>query len=262
MIADTLQSRAWRRAALPWISTLLLLLVATPARGLEVPALTGRVVDRAEVLAPEVEQRLAARLAAHEAATGQQFAVLTLKTLDGDSLEDFSIRVVERWQLGKKGKDDGLLLLAVTGDRKVRIEVGYGLEGTITDAVSARVIRDSIVPAFRGGDYAAGIQAALDRLLRIAGGQPDLAPPEPARQAERRQSPVSLLVFLFLLVPLLLPRLIGRGGRRRRGFWGGYMLGGHGGGFYGGSRGGFSGGGGGFSGGGGGFGGGGASGSW
>ncbi|HMJ10908.1 MAG TPA: TPM domain-containing protein, partial [Polyangiaceae bacterium] len=130
------------------------LLWAAPLWALEVPALTGRVVDRAEVLEPEAEQRISALLEAHEKASGQQFAVLTVPSLEGDALEDFSIRVVESWKLGKKAKDDGLLLLVVAKDRKVRIDVGYGLEGDITDAVSARVIREVITPAFRRSDYA------------------------------------------------------------------------------------------------------------
>ena len=132
--------------------SLIIGLSAAPVHALDVPALTGRVVDRADVLPPDAEQRITALLEAHERGSGQQFAVLTVPSLEDDPIEDFSIRVVEAWKLGKKGKDDGLLLLVVPKDRKVRVEVGYGLEGDVTDAVSARVIREVIQPAFRRND--------------------------------------------------------------------------------------------------------------
>ena len=246
------------------VSALLVGLSLAPAAGaLEVPALTRRVTDLADVLSPAEEQQLTAQLAAYEQKTGQQFAVLTIESLEGDPLEDFSIRVVEKWQLGSKEKDEGLLLLVAEQDRKVRIEVGYGLEGRITDAQSARVIREVLVPAFRQGEFAAGIERAMGVLMRAASGEgfelPEAAPP--ARpEGGRRSGGGSLLHLLFMLLVFGLPFFgsrFGRRGRRRAYFGGGFIGGGLGGGF-----GGRSGGGGGFSGGGGGFGGGGASGSW
>lgn len=242
----------------------LALLIVTPAGALEVPKLGGRVNDHAEILPDDAEQRIDRKLESHEKATGQQFAVLTLHSLEGDSLEDFSIRTVEAWKLGSKEKDQGLLLLVVKDDRKVRIEVGHGLEGSITDAFSSRVIRSVLVPAFKTGDYASGVESALDLLIRRETTGASAPPEEPVR---RRQKPAipSLAVVLLFLVPFLLPFFFasrGGFGRRRSGGLGG--LGGFGAGSYGG---GFSGGGGfgrggGFSGGGGSFGGGGASGSW
>src|SRR6185436_3359338 len=107
--------------------------------------------DIAEMLSPTAEQQLEQKLSAYENNSQHQFALLTIDSLEGDALEDFSIRTVEAWKLGKKGKDDGLLLLVVERDRKLRIEVGYGLEGDITDAVSARVIRNVLGPALRAG---------------------------------------------------------------------------------------------------------------
>jgi uncharacterized protein len=250
-----------------WLSFALLLVVPM-ASALEVPALKARVNDYAGILSEPERERIEQSLAAHEQKTGQQFALLTVDTLDGEPIEAFSIRTVEKWKLGKKGKDDGLLLLIAVRDRKMRIEVGYGLEGDITDAVSARVIRETLAPAFREQDYASGIERALDRLMRTAGGDPGA---EPAAAPRRGGRPPRLnLGFLFFLivVPLLLFFINrGGGGRRRRDiFWGG-LGGGFIGGGFGGSRGGFGGSrgggfGGGFSGGGGGFGGGGASGSW
>jgi uncharacterized protein len=247
---------------------LLALFVVTSAGALEVPKLGGRVNDHAGILPDDSEQRIDRKLESHEKATGQEFAVLTLRSLEGDSLEDFSIRTVEAWKLGSKEKDQGLLLLVVKDDRKVRIEVGHGLEGSITDAFSSRVIRSVLVPAFKTGDYASGVESALDLLIRHETNGASVPAEKPVR---RRQKPAipSLAVVLLFLVPFLLPFFFaargGYGRRRSRGlghWYGG--LGGLGTGSYGGgwSGGGGFGRGGGFSGGGGSFGGGGASGSW
>ncbi|HEY6558127.1 MAG TPA: TPM domain-containing protein [Polyangiaceae bacterium] len=242
--------------------SVMLALCAAPASALDVPPLTGRVVDGANVLPPDAEQRITALLEAHERGSGQQFAVLTVPSLDGDPIENFSIRVVEAWKLGKKGKDDGLLLLVVPKDRKVRVEVGYGLEGDVTDAVSARVIREVMQPAFRQSDYAGGIERALATLMQKSSGQvpnvPGAPAPAPMRQPERGPSFGVLMFLVLFLAPLLLPMLLGRRGRRGGGFF--IFPGIGGGGFGGGGGGGFGGGG--FGGGGGGFGGGGASGDW
>jgi uncharacterized protein len=246
-----------------------LVLPERSAFALEVPALRARVNDYANLLPADAENRLEERLAAFEQKTGNQFAVLTIESLEGDPLEDFSIRVVESWKLGEKKQDNGLLLLVVKRDRKVRVETGYGLEGTIPDVVSSRVIRNVIAPAFRSGDYAGGIGQALESLMTVAsGGKLDL--PEtaarPQQQKRKRSFDPGILLFVIFLIPLLLPlfsrgRRFGRGGG---GFYGGYYggsIGGFGGGSFGGGGGGFGGGG--FGGGGGGgFGGGGASGDW
>jgi len=247
------------------------LVPARTAFALDVPKLSARVNDYANLLPADAEKRLEDRLAAYEQASGSQFAVLTIESLEGDPLEDFSIRVVEQWKLGEKKQDNGLLLLVAKQDRKVRIETGYGLEGSITDAVSSRVIRNQIAPAFRSGDYAGGISSAMESLMTVAsGGKLDL--PERAQaqpQRRKRSFDPGILLFVIFGIPFLLP-LLARGrrsGRRGGGFYGGYYGGGFGGfgggGGCGGGGGGFGGGGGGFGGGGGGgFGGGGASGSW
>jgi uncharacterized protein len=247
----------------------LALFVVTPVAALEVPKLAGRVNDYADVLPQDAEQRIDRKLESHEKATGQQFAVLTIRSLEGDALEDFSIRTVEAWKLGGKEKDEGLLLLVVKDDRKVRIEVGHGLEGSITDAFSSRIVRSALVPAFKTGDYAAGVESALDLLIRHETTGSVAPPEEPVRRRDKPAIP-SLIVLLLFLVPFLLPLFFasrgGFGRRRTRGLGGWYGgLGGFGTGSYGGGGfrgGGGFGGGGGFSGGGGSFGGGGASGSW
>lgn len=250
---------------------LALLLVAGSAAALEPPALTGRVNDYAHLLPADRARALTDRLAAHEQKTGHQFVVLTIPSLEGDPLEDFSIRTVEKWKLGHAKVDDGLLLLVAQRERKVRIEVGYGLEGHITDALSSRIIRNTIVPAFRGGDYPGGIEQGVFELLR-ADGDDQGGATRTTSGARAPNSGSSLwpllffapIVFLFLWLRGRSGGGYGTGGRfggggyYGRGYRGGYW--GGGGGFGGGGFGG--GGGGGFSGGGGGFGGGGASGSW
>jgi uncharacterized protein len=254
---------------LPWVLKLLglvltlLVLVPGAAQALEVPALRGHVNDEADLLSPAAEQALEQKLSAYESRSQHQFALLTVESLEGDSLEDFSIRVVEAWKLGKKGKDDGLLLLVVERDRKLRIEVGYGLEGDITDAISARVLRDVLRPAFRAGAPERGIEQAFDALIKKASGEAVPAVDSPPPQRAKRPS-LGIVALLLMLLPFIIPLLIGRrllAGGGRRGVWLGGM-GGWGGGGWGGGGGGWGGGGGGWGGGGGGFGGGGASGSW
>ena len=263
---------------------------AAPAFALDVPPLEGRVNDRAHLLSTREASDLEQRLAEYEKSTGHQFALLTLDTLEGDALEPFSIRVVEAWKLGKKRKDDGLLLLVVKNDHKVRIEAGYGLEGTLTDALTSRVVRNVIAPAFRQGNYAAGIDRAFAALMAAADEGHATSEPAPAESEseswlEKVKDAGSILakIIFFVLIIIVISRFGGGGGSRSGGYysgrsrgWGGGTWGGLGGGFggggfggggfggggFGGGGGGGSGGGGGFSGGGGGFGGGGASGSW
>lgn len=262
------------RAAL-WLAALLVAFVAwaRPAYALDVPPLRGHVNDNADMLPPAAERQLEQTLVNYESKTQQQFALLTVNSLDGDALEDFSIRVVEAWKLGKKGKDDGLLLLIVKNDRKLRIETGYGLEGDVTDAFSARVIRNVLAPAFRAGKIDQGINQAFQVLMQKASGQVvDSEKLAPAPVKRRGPSLFGVVALLFLLLPFLLPLLFGRrggggGGSAAMAGWilGSMMGSGRGGGGWGGGGGGGGfggGGGGGFSGGGGGFGGGGSSGSW
>jgi uncharacterized protein len=237
---------------------------------LDVPPLTGRVNDLAGLLPAPRAAALEARLADYEARTGNQFVLLTLPSLEGEDIASFGIRVAEKWKVGQKGKDDGLILIIAQRDRKMRIEVGYGLEGSVPDAIASRVIRDVLGPSFRQGDFAGGIDAAFGVLMHAVSGEgpePRLPPASSAPQGRRKGSPFAALlpVLLPLFIFILLSNLGGRGGRGRRrggGFYIGPGFGGGGGGFGGGGGGFGGGGGGGFGGGGGGFGGGGASGDW
>ena len=247
------------------LAVLASLALAHPAGALDIPQLRGRVNDNAGMLTPQERSALEAKLQAYEEKTGQQFVLLTVPSLEGNVIEDFSIKVVEKWKLGDAKADDGLLMVISLNDRKMRIEVGYGLEGSVPDAIGARVIREVLAPAFRTGAYAQGIDQAFSYLMRAASGE--LPASELRERPQRERRPATLW---GVLSPLILPLILfaffaimsGRGRRRRRGgIWAGPFIGGFGGGFGGGGGWG-GGGGGGFSGGGGGFGGGGASGEW
>ncbi|HKN87573.1 MAG TPA: TPM domain-containing protein [Nitrospiraceae bacterium] len=154
----------------------------SPVLALDVPPLTGRVVDLANLLPTDVAASLSAELAEHERKTGNQIAVLTLPSLEGESLEEFSHRVATTWKLGRKGNDNGVLLLVVPGERRIRIEVGYGLEGTLTDAKSSQIIRREIVPHFKSGDFASGISAGVEAIMATIEGS-YTATQEPSRQS-------------------------------------------------------------------------------
>jgi uncharacterized protein len=155
----------------------------TDALALEAPPLTGRIVDLGQILPPDVAATIASELAAHERQTGNQIVVLTIRSLEGDSLEDFSHRVATMWKLGEKGRDNGVLLLIVTEERRIRIEVGYGLEGKLTDAQSSQIIRREIVPRFRAGDYPGGITAGGRAIVGTLQGTYTAAEPSPTSES-------------------------------------------------------------------------------
>ena len=252
------------------LGILIVVLTATGMGALEVPPLSGRINDNAGILSPSKENELERYLAGVENATGVQIGLLTIPSLEGDSLESYSLRVAERWGLGRSGNDDGAILLVAMEERKIRIEVGYGLEAVLTDATSGYIIREAIVPNFKSGDFEAGVAGGLQAMGGAVTGNEPIAP-EDIRQSESRRNdgvpvPVFLIVFIVIFI---LTRMGGYRRYRRRGIspasalFMGMFLGNatrsgrrgmgssYGGGF-----------GGGFSGGGGGFGGGGASGGW
>lgn len=136
----------------------------------EVPFLGGRVNDYAEILSSNTISELNGKLKAFEDSTSNQIAVLTINTLEGADLEEYSIKVAQTWKLGQKGKDNGVLLLVVKDDRKVRIEVGYGLEGTLTDALCSVIIQRGILPKFRNQDYDGGVEAGVASILGAING--------------------------------------------------------------------------------------------
>jgi len=257
---------AWLIAALA-VACLALPAFAAP----KFPALSGRVVDEANILSPQVESELTGKLKALEDSTGRQLVVATVPTLQGYEIEDYGYQLGRTWGLGDKDRDDGAILLVAPAEKKVRIEVGYGLEPVLTDALSSVIIQSAIIPKFKAGDLPGGVVAGADELLTQLSLPDDQAKANVAQAAEPEPSssgfsPIAALLiglFVFFLITRLLP---GRRGRRSG-------LGSalpwiilnaltSGGGSGRGGGGGFGGGGGGFSGGGGSFGGGGSSGSW
>ena len=163
-----------------WWAFLGILLLAQVAWSLDIPPLTGRVVDDAHILSSSTLAQLTALLEQHESRTSNQVALLTLPFLEGHPLEEFSHQVASAWGLGKKGTDNGVLLLVAIQERKIRIEVGYGLEGTLTDAKSSQIIRHEMVPRFRQEDYAGGIVAGIQAILgTIDGTYTNTTPPPP-----------------------------------------------------------------------------------
>lgn len=227
---------------------------------LPVPSLTGPVVDRAGAIPAPDEARLDSLARAARAANGgrgPQLAFLVVPSLEGEPIEEYSIRVAEAWKLGGAQEDNGVLFVVAVNDHQMRIEVGNGVEGELTDAQSGRIIRETMAPLFRQNRYGEGLYAGAARALDALGVRSaDLPGPEAYRQRATRHQPIGPWFLLFFAIPFFLLRLLG--GRHRRTFWtgpGGF--GGFGGGGFGGR-----GGGGGYHGGGGGFSGGGSSGSW
>ena len=149
------------------------LALALPALAADVPFLTGRVVDEANILSAAAKQSISQMSEKHEQASGDQVVVLTMPSLDGESIEGYATRVFDAWKLGQKGKDNGVLVIVAPNDRKMRIEVGYGLEGTLTDAASARIIREVMTPQFKSGNYEAGIQNGVTAIVQALEGQGD-----------------------------------------------------------------------------------------
>ena len=224
------------------------------------PQLTGRVVDDAGILSDDTKGRLTNILAQLEQKTGDQLVVATLKSLQGQEIATYGYQLGRAWGIGQKGKNNGAILIVAPNEHKVRIEVGYGLEGDLTDAASRVIIENAILPQFRSGNYDAGVEQGTVEIVRLLGGNAvDLskepAPPQPEHQ---QKGGVPWVIIAVILIWIIFGRffwpLFFLGGLGRRSSWGG--------GWSGGSFGGGGFGGGGFSGGGGSFGGGGASGSW
>ncbi len=291
--------RLMRTLALCLLFPLLLLSRALAADLVPVPPLTGHVVDLTGSLSPQTAAGLDAELAAFEAQKGSQVAVLIVPTTQPEEIEQYSIRVAEAWKLGRKKVDDGVILLVAKQDRSMRLEVGYGLEGALSDLVSKRIISDIITPYFQQDDFEGGIRAGVEAVIKVVSGE-SLPAPAPQHNFGIRRGGNRFGTGLFIAAFILTGMLRSSLGRFRGGFLSGGVVGvlawlilgsvflgvasgvvallfammggnGRGGGFGGGyggfGGGGFSGGGGGFSGGGfsgggGGFGGGGASGKW
>jgi uncharacterized protein len=262
------------RERLKPIIILIFLTLSLSLGALSVPKLDGPVVDKAGILSSREEQELEQILIAFQNQTSAQMAILTVDSLRGESLEGYSMEVADEWKLGQTGRDNGILLLVAMDERKVRLEVGYGAEGSLTDIKSGFIIREQILPSFKSGNYYEGIKQGVLSATGIVAGSSDITAEELAQyqvsqssSSSRSSHGGSSFSFLFFFIILIFSGM-GRRGRGRGGLFRALFLGsllsnthsrgGFGGGFS--SGGGFGGGG--FSGGGGGFGGGGASGGW
>jgi uncharacterized protein len=182
-----------------------------------VPKLSARVTDLTGTLTAAEQTALEQKLAAFEAAKGAQLAVLIVPSTQPEAIEQYSIRVVDQWKLGRaaaggKRVDDGALLLVAKNDHRVRIEVGYGLEGVLTDALSSRIIDETIRPAFRQGNFYAGIDGGLDQMMKLVEGEP-LPPPEHDWQSAQHRggsNVLPMLLFAVLIGSVVLRGIFGR----------------------------------------------------
>lgn len=218
--------------------------------GINFPRLTGRVVDDANVFSTREESNLTQFLAGMDKESNIQAVIVSVKSLEGYSVADYTVRLAEKWKIGNKGSDRGLILLVAPNDRKVRIEVGYGLESVITDGIAGYIIRQEIIPGFKSGNYYIGVSQGIKKIYQVATGKTKVSKEDIRRSKKSGGSRIFTIIVLILIFSLfrgrlfpfiILSQILGGGGGNHR----------DGGGF-----------GGGFSGGGGGFGGGGASGSW
>jgi uncharacterized protein len=245
---------------------------AARAQSLTFPDLTGRVIDEAGILDAATRQQLEKLSADLEARTTDQLVIVTLKSLQGTTIEDYGYQLGRKWQIGQKDKNNGVVLIVAPNDRRVRIEVGYGLEPTLTDAISSVIIQGSILPRFRAGDFAGGVRRGAEDIVQVLSGDAKEFQERAVQRQAAARGPTTgellILAFWIFVAIMIITNVIADMRGRRRGLspgqvrrtrdWTGPVIigGSSGGGWGGGSSGG------GFSGGGGSFGGGGSSGSW
>jgi uncharacterized protein len=175
----------------------------------EIPKLSSRVTDLAGTLSAGQAQALESKLAAFEAKKGSQIAILIVPTTQPEDIAEFGVKVADLWRIGRKGVDDGLILIIAKNDRKLRLEVGYGLEGVIPDAIAKRIIAETITPYFKNGDFAGGIDAGVDQVISLIEGE---TLPEPTQQPYSQQNEGGYMFLLFggLFAGALLSSLFGR----------------------------------------------------
>lgn len=203
----------WFWALAATVSVAVALCAAAPVQALDVPPKPKDipVVDLTNTLSEDQKQSLAATIAAERKATGNEIGVLMIPSLDGDALEDYSIRVARGWGVGQKDRNSGVLLLVVKNDRKLRIEVGYGLEGALTDARSSQIIRNRITPEFKAGKYYEGISAGLDGIVKAIHDEKD---PNLSAEGESKSKgsgiPFEVIFWGILIIPAWLGSILGR----------------------------------------------------
>jgi len=197
------------KAALFTLALLLAGHVPAALAQVRLPPLEARVTDLSGTLTAAQQSALEEKLAAFEARKGAQIAVLILPTTQPEDIAQFGVRLLEAWKLGRKGIDDGAALIVAKDDREVRIEVQYGLEGVLTDVTSSRIINETIVPLFKQGDFAGGINAGVDQMLRVVDGEP-LPPPDQSWKSKRSGEQLPKLLVGALVLATFLRNFIGR----------------------------------------------------
>src|SRR5947207_7684149 len=201
VIATSLSSQGWRQAT---------------ARLSPIPTMHARVTDLTNTLSPADQQAIEAKLPAWESDTGNQMVVLIVPSTKPEPIEAYSIRVAEAWKIGRKGQDNGVLFLIAKDDRKLRLEVGYGLEGVLTDATSRRIIAETVTPFFRQNQFAAGINAGVERVISVVGKGEPLPAVKEQQKARRGFGGFdfgTLLIILLVVVPVIggiLARIFGK----------------------------------------------------
>ncbi|MDR3579843.1 MAG: TPM domain-containing protein [Oryzomonas sp.] len=198
------QTKAWRRHGFRLLLAILVLL-PLPLPALDVPQLSGRINDYAHMLSPGTAQQLEQKLAAFERDQSTQIAVLTVPSLQGDDIDQFSIHVAEQWKLGQKGKDNGVLLILAQAEHKVRIEVGMGLQGVLPDITTSHIIRDVMRPYLKTGNFDQGVTAGIDAIISATKGEFKALPQGAGKTASQKTSssfPVLLLLIAVVVVLL------------------------------------------------------------
>ncbi|NLP63686.1 TPM domain-containing protein [Paraburkholderia sacchari] len=198
------------RLAIALIVTVLTFVGTQVRADVAVPSLTSRVTDETRTLTDEQRLTLEQTLNDFEAQKGAQISVLIVPTTQPETIEQYSIRVVEQWKLGRKNVDDGVLLIIAKNDRTLRIEVGYGLEGALTDATSNRIIDETIVPRFRQGDFYGGISSGIDSIMHVVNGEPLPAPPERQGSAGGSRGLLPVLLMVTVIAGGILRAVFGR----------------------------------------------------
>jgi uncharacterized protein len=184
------------RTLFPLVCLVLAFIAIDAYADVSIPALTARVIDETGTLSPEQRSSLEATLKDFESRKGAQISVLMVPTTQPETIEQYSMRVVEQWKLGRKRVDDGAMLIVAKNDRALRIEVGYGLEGVLNDATSSRIIHETIVPRFKEGDFYGGIKAGLDSMMSVVNGE---ALPPPTRRTGETDGVTGLLPALLVI---------------------------------------------------------------
>jgi uncharacterized protein len=178
---------------------LLLMLLPHMTYALDAPPLTGRINDYARLLTPEATARLEQKLAGFERETTNQVAILTVPTLQGDDIDPFSIRVAEQWKLGQTGKDNGILLVIAQAERKVRIEVGMGLQGVLPDITASKIIRDVMRPHLKSGNFDQAVTVGVDAIMAATRGEFKATPQDAARRPGKKKSSSGLFLVIALI---------------------------------------------------------------